>query len=386
MIPAGALLAPELDVFKTFNARCSNMAADKSDPSNDKPPAILAVTAHGVDLALRIQAGLQPSVCYVPRRHRFAIAMGAVPFDRLAAVFPQVWRKHSALICIMATGIVVRLIAPLARHKTEDPAVVVLDERGNFVISLLSGHLGGANDLAARVAGITGGQPVITTATDVQGKPALDLMAREKGLEIENIAVLRRVARAILEEDPVWIHDPENRLAPDLEGVQGIRTWEEGAESSENADDPSVGVWVSEADPQAGFEWLILRPRNLVVGLGCNRGTSSVEILGLIHRVFQEEKLSPLSIRNLASVDLKADEPGLLEAAGELKQSIEFFSRRELEGVDVPNPSLQVEAHIGVRSVCEAAAIRSASNGHLVVSKRKTANVTLAVSVVPYRR
>lgn len=358
------------------------MTSNKPNPSDDTSLAILAVTAHGVELALRIQAALQPSVCYVPRRHRFAIAMGAVPFDRLGAVFPQVWSSHSALVCIMATGIVVRLIAPLARHKTEDPAVVVLDERGHFVISLLSGHLGGANDLARRVAAITGGQPVITTATDVRGKPALDLMAREKGLEIENIAVLGRVARALLEEEAVWIHDPDNRLLPDLEGIRGIRSWADGGEHFEEADNPTVGVWVSETGPGPGFEWLILRPRNLVVGLGCNRGTSLQEILELIQRVFREEQLSPLSIRNLASVDLKADEPGLLDAARELKRPIEFFTRSELLGVDVPNPSARVEECVGVASVCEAAAIRSGSNGRLIVTKRKTANVTLAVSRV----
>lgn len=358
------------------------MAADKAPHQAEKVPAILAVTAHGVNLALRIHAGLQPSVCYAPRRHQFAIAMGAVPFDRLGTVFPQVWQDHSAVICIMATGIVIRLIAPLTRHKTKDPAVVVLDERGLFVISLLSGHLGGANELAKRVATLTGGQPVITTASDVQGKPSLDLMARDKGLEIENIAMLGRVARSILEEAPVWLYDPGKRIAQDLEGIPGIRLLDEDTGACGETDESAAGVWVSETTPPTGVGWLVLRPRNLVVGLGCNRGTTPEEILELIRTVFREERLSLLSIRNLASVDLKSDEPGLLDAAGALGRPIQFLARSELEGIDVPNPSRRVEAHIGVKSVCEAAAVRSAGKGRLIVSKRKTANVTLAISRV----
>jgi cobalt-precorrin 5A hydrolase len=361
------------------------MATEKPELPNEPTVAILAVTSHGVDLALRIQARLGRSVCYVPRRHRFAVTMGAVPFDRLAAVFPEVWQNHSAMVCIMATGIAVRLIAPLVRHKTTDPAVVVLDERGDFVISLLSGHLGGANDLARRVAAITGGQPVITTATDVRGKPALDLIAREKGLEIENLETLGRIARALLEEEPVWLHDVENRLSPELDAdIPGVRPWSGEAGGQEQSREPTVGVWVSETGPQGGPEWLILRPRNLVVGVGCNRGTPGAEILELVRAVFRAEGISVSSIRNLASVDLKADEEGLLSAAQELDRPIEFFSRSELQDVEVPNPSTQVEEHIGVRSVCEAAAIRSAVNGRLVVTKRKTPNVTLAVARVAY--
>lgn len=358
------------------------MATEKPEPLRNQSVGILAVTAHGVDLALRIQARLEGSVCYAPRRHRFALAMGAAPFDRLGAIFPEAWRKHSALICIMATGIVVRLIAPLVRHKAEDPAVVVLDERGNFVISLLSGHLGGANQLARRVAELTGGQAVITTATDVREKPALDCIAQHKGLAIENLSTLPRIARALLEEEPVWLFDPEGRLTRELSHIPGVRPYRAGAEFPCPEEAPAIGVWVSDAGPPAGLEWLTLRPQSLVVGIGCNRGTSAVEILELIRSVFQMEGMSLSSIRNLASVDLKADEAGLLRAARDLDRPIEFFSRLELQDVHVPNPSAQVEECIGVRSVCEAAAIRSAASGRLLVTKRKTPNVTLAVARV----
>jgi cobalt-precorrin 5A hydrolase len=359
-------------------------SGNQSFPSN-KPIAIIAITSHGAGLALQLQTKLAGSVCYVSARHKFAIAMGAVGFPRIGGIFPEIWGKSRALICIMATGIVVRQIAPLLKHKTMDPAVVVLDERGQFVISLLSGHVGGANRLALEVARLTGGQAVITTASDVREKPALDLIARQAGLEIENIEMLSRLARAILEDEPVWVHDPEGRLMPFLEdqpnlfpfGESGVSECGEPASDMPKAD---VGLWVSERSAPPWCRWLMLRPRNLVVGLGCNRSTPADEILDLVQTVFEREGLSLLSIRNLASVDIKSDEPGLLEAGKTLNRPIRFYTREEIENIHVPNPSSIVATHIGVRSVCEATALLSARSKTILIEKRKTANVTLAVA------
>jgi cobalt-precorrin 5A hydrolase len=347
--------------------------------------AIVALTRHGVTLALQIQSRLPGSACYVPLRHRFALAMGARGFERLADVFRDLWPQCRAFVCIMATGIVVRHIAPLLRHKAEDPAVVVLDERGHFVISLVSGHLGGANRLAVEIAAITGGQPVITTASDVRNRPALDLIAREAALEIDNPAMLARLTRAFLEDEEVWVYDPDRRLAAYLGAAQNVRwvTAAGGPDALPSAD--SVGIWVSEKLAPPGSTCLQLRPRNLVVGVGCNRGTGEDEILGLIHRVFIEAGLALASLRNLASVDLKADEPGLLETARRLGRPLRFFGQQDLETVEVPNPSSTVANHIGVASVCEAAALLSASDqgqSLILVPKHKTANATVAVARV----
>jgi cobalt-precorrin 5A hydrolase len=408
--------------------------------------ALIAITQNGVRLALQLQNKLPGSVCYAPMRHRFALAMGAVGFNRLGDLFPEIWSRHSALICIMATGIVVRQVAPLVRHKAIDPAVVVMDERGQFVISLLSGHIGGANRLAKMVAGLTGGQPVITTASDVQNKPALDVIAGEAGLEIENLPMLSRLSRAILEEEPVWIYDPGNYLAPHMSGLDYLfpasdadfllmRMGSEATDSPlkinsnspleggqggvlgagtapydpkhppgpplrgesyklpsgvESRTTPSgikgarVGIWISECYAPRGFECLELRPRNLVVGVGCNRGASQEEITALIRRVFHRERIALSSIRNLASIDLKADESGLLETGRVLDRPVVFYSRQDIEGVNAPNPSKIVEKHIGVQSVCEATALLSARNGVLIIPKQKTSNVTMAVAKVAF--
>jgi cobalt-precorrin 5A hydrolase len=347
--------------------------------------AIVAVTRHGVTLALQIQSRLPGSLCYVPLRHRFALAMGARGFDRLADVFSSLWFQCRALVCIMATGIVVRQIAPLLRHKSEDPAVVVLDERGDFVISLVSGHLGGANRLAVEIAAITGGQPVVTTASDVRNRPALDLIAREIGLEIEDSAMVARLTRAFLEDEEVWVYDLDQHLAAHLGAARKVR-WLSAASGSDGLPSADcVGIWVSEKLAPPGSSCLQLRPRNLVVGVGCNRGTGAEEILGLIQQVFTEAGLALASIRNLASIDIKAEEAGLVEAARRLGRPLRFFSRQDLETVEVPNPSSTVANHIGVASVCEAAALLSASDqgqSLILVPKHKTVNVTVAVARV----
>lgn len=343
----------------------------------DPPSAIIALTHHGVELALRIRAKLPGSVCYVPERHQFALAMGARGFERFGDVVPKLWVEYHSLIFIMATGIVVRRIGPLMRLKTVDPAVVVLDERGNFCISLISGHLGGANALARRVAFITGGQPVITTASDVQDKPSIDLIAQEEGLEIENLPRLKTAARAIIEDTPLGIFDPYAVLRPRLAMLSNIQWIDDAGEGRIQAGIPCV--WVCERKAPPDWPCLLLRPRNLIVGIGCNRNTPAEEILELVHAVFSRERISILSIRNLASIDLKSDERGILEAAAYLRRPVYFHSRSDVEAIHVPNPSAQVQNHVGVPSVCEATALLSARNGALIIPKQKTRNVTLAV-------
>jgi cobalt-precorrin 5A hydrolase len=191
------------------------------------------------------------------------------------------------------------------------------------------------------------------------------------------------VARRILEDEPVWLFDPDHRLARTLPDEVKVIRLEERANASD-CDQENAGIWVSEYLAPADCRCLLLRPRNLVVGVGCNRGTSAEEILDLVRATFARERLCPLSIRNLASVDLKSDEQGMLEAAKELGRPIRFHTRREIDQVAVPNPSRMVLGHVGVESVCEATALLSAQSSQLLITKQKTANVTLAVARVVF--
>jgi cobalt-precorrin 5A hydrolase len=305
-----------------------------------------------------------------------------VQFDRLGDALQVYFHRYSGHVFIMATGIVVRSMAPLLQHKTKDPAVVVVDECGQHAISLLSGHLGGANALARRVVDGIGADPVITTATDLQKVPAIDLVAQDRGLVIETPGNIRHVSMALLEGRSISLHDPYgylNGALPD-ERLRRHRI----AAGSDDGGAPlfgGPGVWVDDIRVDLPPEILILRPATLFVGVGCNRGTSAAEIRALLDRVLDHHQLAVNSIAGLASIDLKADEEGLLELAGALNCPLTFFTRDQLAVVtDIPSPSTIVEKYVGVRSVCEAAAILASKKGQLIAPKQTTPNATIAIA------
>jgi cobalt-precorrin 5A hydrolase len=233
--------------------------------------------------------------------------------------------------------------------------------------------------LAREVAQILGGTPVITTATDVQGLPALDLLAVEHGLTIDNLPGVRLISMALLESRPVRVVDPYGYLAemvaakperfipsPDLDGALSA---------------PGPVVYVGFRERPWPADWLRLRPRNLVAGMGCHKGTPEKELIDFVEYTFQQEGLSLLSLKALATIEAKKEEPGLQMAARSLGVEFLWFTAQELEAMPAPNPSPRVARHMGVVSVSEAAALK-AGGVELIVSKRKAANATLAVARV----
>jgi cobalt-precorrin 5A hydrolase len=352
---------------------------DSGMPRNqgNEKTAIFALTRKGAELAARISARIPGSSCFC--NYRYALpAMTA--FRKISEVFPSAWRECDSIICIMGCGIAVRMVAPLLEDKFADPAVVVVDQDGRFAVSLVSGHIGGANDLARKAASITGGQAVITTASDLQDKPAVDIAAKRAGLRIENRRMLGRIEAAILDEEPLWIFDPDGFLLKHLPADHGLRVIGAGVDFEVLRQ--GLGVWISETLPPRGVECLKLRPVTLVIGIGCNRGTESDEIVAFVGKKLEEYGFAPLSIRNFASLDIKSDERGLLDAAKAFGRPIHFCAREEIEGIAVPNPSETVARHVGAKSVCEASALWSAGTRQLLVPKQKAGNCTLAVARV----
>lgn len=336
--------------------------------------AIWAITPNGAALARSIAGKISGSSIFLSEK-LMAEHDDAKGFNRLKDAIGSQFPRFSNHIFIMATGIVVRTIAGQLIHKTKDPAVVVCDETGNFAVSLVSGHVGGANALAQTVARITGGQAVITTATDVNRLPAIDLIAVENHLTIENPAAIKTVNMALLTGDPIAVHDPYGKVARHLPDDQVI------ASGADTLDQTHAGVFVDHIRLDLPPQVLILRPGSLVVGMGCNRGTNTQEMRGLLEKTLATHHLAISSVRTLATVDLKADEPGLLALAESLHIPLTIFTRDRLNGVaHVPTPSAMVEKHIGVKSVCEAAALLATHRGRLIVPKKKTANVTVAVA------
>jgi len=337
--------------------------------------AVWALTPGGAALAARLAAAL-PGVEVFVRAPLAPLAPAAVPFASLKPALEERFRAYRGHVCVMATGIVVRLLAGLLVHKAEDPAVVVVDEGGGFAISLVSGHLGGANALARQVAAVLGARPVITTATDVNGVSAVDVVALELGLAVENPEAIKAVNMALLAGEPIAVHDPGGLLTGRVPGAVADGTVATRAR-----------VWVEDRTlaPPAGA--LVLRPRSLVAGIGCNRNTGTEEMRELLLGTLEAAGLARTSLARLASIDLKADEPGLAGLAEELELAVDYFSRADIRRVedDVPTPSARVHHHIGVKSVCEAAAILASRSGTLIVPKRSSRNATVAVARIGSR-
>ena len=337
--------------------------------------AVYALTRQGAETASRLVRALPEAELFLSARLGAEFPQ-ARTFTRLASALADNFQEYQGHILFCAAGIVVRGLAPLLQDKTRDPAVVVLDQEGRFAVSLLSGHLGGANDLARQLAGILDGQVVITTATDTAGLPSLEQEAADLGYGVENIRALAKISSALLDGKPVKVYDPEGWMRPVAD------RW------------PSLLVPVEEADPKikrlvwVGWQaltplpgWLVIRPPCLGLGVGCNRGTPAREIRDLWWDVVSLEGLSPACVMALASVEAKRDEAGILEFGRSLNAPLRFFSKEDLNRIKVPHPSATVKRHMGVESVCEAAAILATDKGRLVVPKRKTRNATLAVAL-----
>ncbi len=384
VIMVGAALAGELKTRSKLYDPTFGHGFRKGQVEREAEPsgvAVIALTQEGSKLAAEIAGNLGESSLYLPEKEARGVET-ARPFTDFKATITRCFSQYKELVCIMATGIVVRLLAPLLGGKESDPAVVVVDETGRNAISLVSGHLGGANLLAQRVAAITGGQAVITTATDVQGKASVDELAKRAGLVIENLERVKTLNMALLEERQIGLFDPGRWLQRLIPESVDLRLLNEPAE----AGDAEVSCWIYVDERFTSFEpppCLILRPKSLVVGVGCNRGTTAAEIGGAVDKVFRDEGLSLMAIRNLATVELKQDEEGLNELLEKRGWSVEYHSVSELRaGGTVPRPSEVVKKHLGVESVCEKAAMLSAGAANLLVAKEILGNVTVAVARV----
>jgi cobalt-precorrin 5A hydrolase/precorrin-3B C17-methyltransferase len=282
------------------------------------------------------------------------------------------WDECDGIVLFLATGAAVRLIAPLLEGKHRDPGVVTVDDAARFAIALCGGHEGGANDLAASVADTLGATPVLTTASDSLGIPALDSLGRNLGFRLEAGSDLAAVGAAVVSGEKVsLVSEKRWPLGPLPENV--ARTEQPGAPL----------ILISDRLEEVTRPAVVYRPPSLVVGVGCSRGAGREEIVGLIGASLRDAGLCPDSVATLASIDVKRDEAGLLEAAGSLDVPVRFFPAEVLSTVDPPNPSEVVRGAVGTPSVSEAAVL--SSGAELVVEKRKSANATVAIGRLPVR-
>ena len=307
--------------------------------------------------------------------------------DRLKEAFG----RYDNLVCIMATGIVVRLLAPLIVHKTSDPAVIVLDQKGRFAISLLSGHLGGANDLAREMARISGGLPVITTATDVAGRLSFDTFAKEHHMAIENISVLKRISGTLLEGNPVDVYAPSSYPEFDREDLLRYhRTARETYEPETPLTPERPSVIIDErifpsVRAETDIPVLKLRPRTICAGIGCKRGMAGKPIIEALLQTLEEEGISPLSLKCLATIPLKADEPGIIEAAEYFHVPLVIIPPEDIKNLDIDSLGIAtsdfVAANTGVLSVSTASAYLASGRGKILRDKAKYKGITVALAM-----
>ncbi|PLX98123.1 MAG: cobalt-precorrin 5A hydrolase [Desulfuromonas sp.] len=343
--------------------------------------AIVAITGPGVQQARDLGNALPESTVYCPERY-------ARPNDEqvftapVVELLPELFAEYEGLICVMATGIVFRALAPFLRGKDVDPAVVVMDEKGQYAVSLLSGHLGGANDLARSAARASGGQAVITTATDVNRLPAWDDIARKEGLRVEPIKNIRKLNSLLLDKQNIVLVDRCKRISEYFSGVPGVGFFENIGEGMKVSAKGYVFVTHYNINQwQQRQDVLVLRPRDLVVGIGCNRDTTADEIESVVQEEFSRLHLSQHSIACIATIDAKNDEAGLLQFASRENLPIEFHSAAALNTIRVPSePSPHAREAVGAQGVCEPAALLSAGCDRMLLGKQKRGNVTIAIA------
>ena len=328
---------------------------------------IIAFTKAGCALAKKLADGLGLGSGSVCGPARFADELDIDAYESLDAWTQAHFATDDALIFVGASGIAVRAIAPHVRDKFSDPAVVSVDEAGRFVVPLLSGHVGGANELAREVAAITGGQAAVSTATDVNGLFAVDEWAARHGFAILERSIAKEISAALLDGRPVGFKS-DFELDEKPSGVtEGVA---------------DIGFVVSLDDSAMPFpRTLHLVPRVATVGVGCRKGTDPSALEQAVADALAEANVSAKAVTAIASIDVKKDELAILELASKMGWSPVFYTADELAAVPGEFSSSDfVKRTVGVDNVCERAAC--ASGGELVLGKQAGGGITVAIACV----
>lgn len=346
--------------------------------------AVFAVTGRGANLALRTSRVLDGESIVFLKEGTKSGNNDAQHFKVLGEAVAEAFPRYDALIFIMAAGIAVRMIAPHIKSKLTDPAVVVMDEAGQHVISLLSGHIGGANHLTLELAAALGAEAVITTATDVERLSAVDVFASECALRPWPKPEIKTLNSALLEGKSIGYY-----IDSELPGAEFYRqrflkhkinavTVDES--SFDSIKTPAALITSKEPPLQEGI--LYLTPRRLIAGVGCRRGVSSDTVMEALIAACDRIGRDIKDISIIASTDVKSDEEGLLTAAMSLEKNIRFWDADSLQAV-INRYSLTESAFvrntIGVGNVCEAAALACVQSGRFALTKTKFGPVTVAL-------
>jgi len=332
--------------------------------------AVLTLTKGGLEQAKRIKNIINEVDIYTLPKWKDSQAYEIE--GKLDEFVGNIFDKYSTLVFIMATGIVIRSIANHIKHKAIDPAILVMDEKGEFVISLLSGHLGGANDAARLLSKKLGARPVITTSSDVNDTMAVDTIAMKLNCVLDNFEQAKNITALIVNKEKVGIKSdipisfnlPENivKVDDDSKDIKGV-------------------IYVTN---KMKFDFstpkVQIIPRNIVVGIGCRKGIHKDHIIDVVNRFLCINNVHPKSIKHFATVDVKKDEQGIIEASKYFNVPLKIISREQIRMVEQKfEISDFVKKTIGVGAVCEPCAYLSSMKGQFIMRKTPAQGVTVCL-------
>jgi len=346
--------------------------------------AVIAITKNGIEIGLSLKKKFPIWKIYAPSK--FSNSSSQIKWfdDSTTTKVGELFKTNEALVCIFSLGAVIRLIAPHMMDKKTDPAIVVIDDTGKFVISTLSGHLGGANQLTEEIAKVLGADAVITTAADVNKTIPVDLVGKEFGWKIDDDSTVTKVSAFMGNEEKIGVFQDAGEKdwwTPKKEFPKNVTIYNNFVELKNSG--CKGYLIISDGvidDNQILKNAVVYRPKTLVVGVGLHRDTTSDTIKEGLEHCAKNFKLSLKSIARFASIKKEEEVKGLQDLAKQMNVSVDYYEKEELAQITIPNPSETVQAFEGTPSVSEAAALRS-SGGKLIVEKQKfPPNLTIAIA------
>lgn len=354
--------------------------------------ALLAITRGGINIVSSLAQKLEFEKVDVFIPQKFFSGGNFITFQNLKETLWDIFDRYSAIICVMSLGALVRLISPKLRGKEKDPAVLCIDETGKFVISVLSGHVGGANELTRKVAKLLGATPVITTASDSLGTIPVDILGREFGWKVHaDHDTLVKVSSAVVNDEKLAIVQESGELFFSL--PKNAEYFTDLSDFLPKQEEFSACLFISHRKVEKDIfkiPTVIYNPKVLYVGIGFDKGVSYQEMYQFLEEVFERFSLSLYSIKKVGTVDIKSSDEEFRKFSEILKErfdvEVEFVPKDKLAGIEVKNPSEQARKYLGIPSVSEAVSLFLAgSGGKLIVEKQKKkfskAGMTLAVSM-----
>ena len=342
--------------------------------------SVLAITKNGVNIGKNLKELFPDWNIFAPEK--FSNGNNTITWysEPTSEKIVELFKNNDALVCLFSLGAVIRLIGKHLKDKKTDPAVIVIDDKTNFVISVLSGHIGGANELTQEIAEKIGALPVITTAADVNKTIAVDLVGREFNWKIDDDSTVTKISAHMINEEAIGVLQEVGNKKWYKELPKNVTVYDSLEDLKKSNSKAHLIISDKIINDDLAKESVIYRPPSLVIGIGLHWDTSKETIKEGIEHCLKKFKLSSKSIAKLVSIKKPEDVQGLINIGKEIGIPVEYVNREDLAEITAPNPSDTVKAFEGTASVSEAAAIKI-SGGELIVEKQKfPPNLTIAIA------